>query len=189
MADWNIAPKCNFWVGSGTFWEWFSKLSSNLFTQLCNTGFFKKISPVCMQDQCGIIVLVYQEIVWASKWFRPQILTGVKGMLTHNIADEREGREEVHPFQREGDYSIPPIVNDHLPPPNVPNCNRASICPSISICDMSLSAMAKARDMIRVQRNHFNHPLGCVVLKSPFWNGSPRNPFMRGYPFHANIRK
>ena len=102
MADWNIAPKCNFWVGSGTFWEWFSKLSSNLFTQLCNTGFFKKISPVCMQDQCGIIVLVYQEIVWASKWFRPQILTGVKGMLTHNIADEREGREEVHPFQRGG---------------------------------------------------------------------------------------
>ena len=102
MAGWNIAPKCNFWVGSGTFWEWFSKLSSNLFTQLCNTGFFKKISPVCMQDQCGIIVLVYQEIVWASKWFRPQILTGVKGMLTHNIADEREGREEVHSIHSRG---------------------------------------------------------------------------------------
>ena len=39
---------------------------------------------------CIIVLLVYyREIVWASKWFRPQILTGVKGMLTHNIIEVR----------------------------------------------------------------------------------------------------
>ena len=29
MSSWNIAPWCNFWPGSGTFWVWFFKLSRN----------------------------------------------------------------------------------------------------------------------------------------------------------------
>ena len=35
MAGWNIAPQCNFGVGSGIFLKRFSKLSRNVFTQLC----------------------------------------------------------------------------------------------------------------------------------------------------------
>ena len=44
MSSWKIAPRCIFGFGSGTFLELFSKLSRNVFTQLCTTHYLPNTS-------------------------------------------------------------------------------------------------------------------------------------------------